>query len=586
MLKISRIKIENFLSCQNTELILEEFTPLVGYNNAGKSNILRAIESFVRCKALGEAEFHDTDKPVVITALISGLSQDIIESLTSKQEKDITPFIKNEEVWIRLHQTKPGSGKQLLSLAAKSSLLEEEWTTLASLNQIIATLLPEPTFIRSMEDSAEDVAKIKATNTIGKLILILQKEILRTKSDEISDALEIIGKKLNVDGDERLEELSIFDQEISAKVQDFFPGIHLSIDIPTPKLSDLFKTGNIKITEQSNTQVRRDFSGIGHGAQRAIQMTLIRHLAEIGRGEAQSLKTNILLIDEPELFLHPQAIEKIRASLKALSKIGYQVIFSTHSPFMIENDGIVNTNIVRKDVNGTHVKRRLKEALTEAIENHDAQARILFDTFNLSQILFSDKVLIAEGETEKQVLPSLFYAFTGRTPGESKLAIIIANGSKNLAGMRKILELMEIPCLMLVDLDYAFVNAHKHGFIDEEDITRKTCLSILKKIQPVYGFALQGDYPTRNNDFKASDIYEILAKEEEAQQHIVSIHEKFKSCGIWLWHMGAIEPHLCIVSKESGEWYRFKERLTQEPCYEVVEDAYHIRSFIEWIERS
>jgi len=435
-----------------------------------------------------------------------------------------------------------------------------------------------------MEDSAEDVAKIKATNTIGKLILILQKEILKTKSDEISSALDIIGKKLNVDGDERLEELSIFDNEISTKIQDFFPGIHLSIDIPTPKLSDLFKTGNIKITEQGNNRVRRDFSGIGHGAQRAIQMTLIRHLAEVSRDEIQNLNTNILLIDEPELFLHPQAIEKVRSSLKSLSKMGYQVIFSTHSPFMIDNSDIANTNIVRKDASGTHVKLRLKEALAKTIETHDAQARILFDTFNLSQILFSDKVLIAEGETEKQVLPALFCACTGRTPGESKLAIVIAHGSKNLAGMKKILELMKIPCLMLVDLDYAFRDAHKHGFISEEDISRKSCLEIIKIIQPAHGFELQGDYPKKNGTFKASDVYEILAKEAEAKQHIISIYEKLKGYGIWMWHLGAIEPHLCLSSKESGEWYLFKERLTQEPFCDVVQDADHIESFIQWIE--
>lgn len=295
---------------------------------------------------------------------------------------------------------------------------------------------------------------------------------------------------------------------------------------------------------------------------------------------------SLLLIDEPELFLHPQAIEKIRSSLKALSKIGYQIIFSTHSPFMIDHLDIISTNIVRKDNDGTHVKLRLKEALNQAIKSHDAQARILFDTFNLSQILFSDKVLIAEGETEKQVLPSLFNAFTGRTPGESKLAIVIANGSKNLAGMRNILDLMKIPCLMLVDLDYAFQDAHKHGFLDEKHGSRKACLEILKKIQSTHGFDLQGDYPKKSRHFKASDIYELLANESEAKQHIVSLHEHLKADRIWLWHLGAIEPHLCISSKKSVEWYRFRERLAKEPCHSVVKDMDHINIFIQWIEES
>ena len=45
--------------------------------------------------------------------------------------------------------------------------------------QAISTLFPEPTFINSMEDSAEDVSKFKAGNTIGKLIASLKKEILK-----------------------------------------------------------------------------------------------------------------------------------------------------------------------------------------------------------------------------------------------------------------------------------------------------------------------------------------------------------------------------------------------------------------------
>lgn len=293
MLKISEIKIENFRSCQSTELILEEFTPLVGYNNAGKSNILKAIEAFVKCKGLAETEFNNPEKPIVITTLISGISQSIIEKLTSKHQKELTPFIENEKIWIRFYQSKPGTGKQSIELSAKSNLLAEDWTSLGCLIQVVTTLFPEPTFIRSMEDSAEDIAKVKATNTIGKLILILQKEILKTRAEEISSALEIVGRKLNVDGLERLEELFEFDREISSKVEDFFPGLNLSLDIPTPKIGDLFKTGSIKITENGSNQARQDFAGMGHGAQRAIQMTLIRHLAEVSQGETQELKTNI-----------------------------------------------------------------------------------------------------------------------------------------------------------------------------------------------------------------------------------------------------------------------------------------------------
>ncbi|MFM4839284.1 AAA family ATPase [Aeromonas veronii] len=37
MHRISELEIKNFRSCKNTKIKLEKFTPLVGYNNAGKS---------------------------------------------------------------------------------------------------------------------------------------------------------------------------------------------------------------------------------------------------------------------------------------------------------------------------------------------------------------------------------------------------------------------------------------------------------------------------------------------------------------------------------------------------------------------
>lgn len=101
------------------------------------------------------------------------------------------------------------------------SQTDEVWNNPNGLPQAITTLFPEPTFINSMEDSAEDVSKYKASNTIGKLIAILQ-EIITTKVEVINEALQVIGSKLNVDGVERLKDFEEFDDSINEKIEDFF----------------------------------------------------------------------------------------------------------------------------------------------------------------------------------------------------------------------------------------------------------------------------------------------------------------------------------------------------------------------------
>jgi predicted ATP-dependent endonuclease of OLD family len=582
MHRIAEMEINNYRSCKKTKIKFEPFTPLVGYNNAGKSNILKCIDALVRGKAQSLPNFYDPTQPIEIIALLEGLNEPALAHLSGPQRTSLEPYIENGTLSIRFYQQTPGTGKNAVTMGIRSpSKLQDEWSNPNALPQAITTLFPEPTFINSMEDSAEDVSKFKAGNTIGKLISNLQREIITSKGEEINTALSAIGKKLNLSGSERLKEFSDFDESINSKIKDFFPGLTLSLDIPTPDIGDLFKQGNIVVSEVGSQQTN-DFSSMGHGAQRAIQMTLIRHLAEITKDVSKDGKTNLLLIDEPELFLHPQAIEQIRGSLKALSSKGYQVIFSTHSPFMIDQIDIPISNIVRKDQNGTKVESRLKEAIETVLSDNESQARLLFDTYNLGQILFSDKVLIAEGDTEKHVLPNLFKALTGKTLGESKLALVIATGSPNIPGMLAILNEMNIPAKALADLDFAFTVAKSKGLIDKNNPELEGCLDILVEIQPTHGFCLNGRNPTRGNDFKASDIFELLALQDKAKDKIEIIRQHFISQSIWVWSKGAIEPHLSLDAKETGEWYKFKQKLIDHPIDDVLEDKAHIEEFVTW----
>jgi putative ATP-dependent endonuclease of OLD family len=561
---------------------LEAFTPLVGYNNAGKSNILKCLDALIQGKGQAITNFYDPTKAIEIIALLVGLNDDVLNHLSANQKSSLEPYIEDGTLDIRFYQEKPGTAKNSAVLGIRSpSKPLDDWSNPNGLPQAVTTLFPEPTFINSMEDSAEDVSKFKAGNTIGKLIVNLQKEIIKTKGDEINTALSAIGKKLNLEGEERLQEFTEFDDSINSKIGDFFPGLTLNLDIPTPNIGDLFKQGNIKVKEIGNQQTT-DFTNMGHGAQRAIQMTLIRHLAEITKDATKEGKTNLLLIDEPELFLHPQAIEQIRGSLKVLAKKGYQVVFSTHSPFMIDQADIPITNIVRKSDKGTAVESRLKEALEKVLIDNESQARLLFDTYNLGQILFSDTVLIAEGDTEKHVLPTLFQSVTGKTLGESKLALVIATGSPNIPGMLSILKEMNIPAKALADLDFAFTVAKTKNLIDKQHPALESCLDVLQKIQPEHGFLLNGRNPTKSKNFKAADIFELLAKEEESKEYIETIRQHFKDNSIWVWPLGAIEPHLCLDAKETGEWYKFKQKLIDNPLNEVVEDHAHINEFVTW----
>jgi len=49
-----------------------------------------------------------------------------------------------------------------------------------------------------------------------------------------------------------------------------------------------------------------------------------------------------------------------------------------------------------------------------------------------------------------------------------------------------------------------------------------------------------------------------------------------------VWKLGAIEPHLCLETKKTGEWYKFKQNLNEKSVEEVIADLVHIQDFTTW----
>lgn len=105
---------------------------------------------------------------------------------------------------------------------------------------------------------------------------------------------------------------------------------------------------------------------------------------------------DMLLIDEPAAFLHPQAQEEVRNELEELSKQDIMVIIATHSPNMIsQNIGdIVNVEI---NENGTTLKSFSKnDELYNTIKNELGINPVNEILFNLSKT-----ILLVEGYRDK-----------------------------------------------------------------------------------------------------------------------------------------------------------------------------------------
>lgn len=76
-MKLSKITIRNYRSIDEiVDVRIEQFQGIVGENNAGKSNILKAVGAFLQAGAGGvtQSDFRDANKPIIIEVCFANLS--------------------------------------------------------------------------------------------------------------------------------------------------------------------------------------------------------------------------------------------------------------------------------------------------------------------------------------------------------------------------------------------------------------------------------------------------------------------------------------------------------------------------------
>lgn len=584
---LSEITIKNFKSIRNETFELSAFTPLVGYNNAGKSNMLEAIKWLLRKTALSDSSFHDTALPVEMEGVISGITQAILDQLPENQRTSIQPFLISDSLSIKRVQPQPNVGVAQIRLLVKDPAnigTANEWrANPTGLDQAIQALFPEPIHIGAMENAEEDVSKSKNTTTIGKLLAEIIGPIQTSYSTQVQTALDGIKDLLDADGTSRAAELNAFDAAVNGKVESFFPGVNIKVHVPTPELKEVFSKGTIKVFENLNP-AGRDVSALGHGAQRSIQMALVRHLADIKRDSGEQASNTILLIDEPELYLHPQAIEVLRDALKTLSTQGYQVIFSTHSPFMITSNDVGNTLLIRKnDTQGTHKRNSLRAAIPTVVTAAPSQLELIFSLSHSSNILFSERVILAEGTTENRLLPSIIQKVTTRTIGLHKTALVSMGGSGNTRKAMLVLNTMDIPTKAIVDLDFALKHGERDGFLMAGDADVAAIQTHLASIAPTHSITLNAGWPT-NSSMSAVDAFRLLAREAAIQANLAALKAKMQTAGIYVWTKGTIEDHLGGIPKNETGWANFNARLDTEDLNVILpNDHQEITDLVTWL---
>lgn len=583
--KLSKIKIKNFRSIVDEEFLLNDFTPLVGYNNAGKTNILRACCWLLKKSSLSNQDFHDINLPIEMEAIIDGITFDIINRLDDKHSKKILDYVKNDRLEMKRVQSKPNESIRDIKLYIKDA--KGVWSlNPTGIDNAIIELFPDPILINAMENSEEDVSKFKTSTTIGKLISAIIEPLIKEHGSELTKQIDTIRDILGAKSPKKAEQLLEFDKKANEYLESFFPNLEIKIDIPTPEIKEILKSGTIKVFESGFSNDGKDVSSLGNGAQRAIQMALIRQLSDVKSSNSDFTRT-LLLIDEPELYMHPQGIAQIKYALKKLSKEGYQVIFATHSPLLVSSKDINSTILIRQDKKKGTIKRKsIKDATEEIIKDAQSQLEMLFSLNNSSQILFCDKVILFEGRTEEKLIPEIFEIITKETLGYNRIAFVKQDGVDNTGKTMKILKTMGLPVKAIVDLDYAFKSAITDGILQKNDTDIIECRKIFVELESKGEINLNDGLPqNKESKYSASEAFYKMSIDKRVKNNIESIYKKLLKEDIWTWKNGSIEKHLGIEGKKEKVWCRFLDNIEKCGIEKSIKDLSSIQDIVNWIKK-
>lgn len=449
-MRLAGFHIENFKSigAGGCLIRIDEIVVLIGRNNAGKSTILDAYEALASSGAALDVEFfhgQDPSVPIVITGFFDQVSPDDEERIGKGWRFAHDEF--GDCVAFRYVWSVP------LEKARKQSFDPDTGEFgdggLGGFDSLIMSRIPQPVRIRPTDP-------VDATQ--AKLLAMLKdhvKQSLKADSGQTQaafDQIEQLAQEIFTTAKQSFDELS---ERISRHVGQVFPGTRIAL-IPRSKdaLDEKLIAADsyLQVTHGNTSPLGLQ----GTGLQRALLWSTLSVMSGAS-GTKKKPQTGesprILLIDEPEAFLHPPTIRGARESLYAfaLDNPDWQVIATTHSPIFIDLSKD-HTTIIRVDSapgERAHVISTDRVSF-DAVERERLQMIRACNPV-VNEFFFYDDIVLVEGATEQVAL-----LHVARQLGR-EVHVINCLGKANLPLFARILNHFQVPYAVVHDADTPFV---------------------------------------------------------------------------------------------------------------------------------
>ncbi|WP_020183115.1 AAA family ATPase [Methylotenera sp. 1P/1] len=165
---------------------------------------------------------------------------------------------------------------------------------------------------------------------------------------------------------------------------------------------------------------------------------------------ALNVRDALIIVDEPELHLHPKWQKTLLQLFIKLSKsTNNQFLFATHSATFISPESISYVSRVYNQNQKSHVARLDAETLPSA-----KHLLNIVNSQNNERLFFADKVVLVEGLSDRIFFEKLLDHF-GRSESSGRIIEVISVGGKGLfEAYKKILIASKISYYIVADFDY------------------------------------------------------------------------------------------------------------------------------------
>jgi predicted ATP-dependent endonuclease of OLD family len=468
-MKLKKVEIRNFRSIIELDLIIDKnITTLVGANEHGKSNILEALTLLNP-----EKDFDITrDKRIDANAKRYCPSVKFFFEIDSTEKKIIQESAQSKYPAIIIQgedgATTEGKPEKEIKLKDITQDIEyERFVKQEDDKEYYRLNVPDEDIKKAVYDflSEEAPARIVYFDEFNDRLesIIPKAEIENPESNSIIQGLlkvcELQGKedKIFTDDIEIIKLLDSAPEKITKAVKNaWFQGLNDHINI---KIKQDSKGENLLVyIEDKNTFV--DFKSRSRGFKWFFSFFLKYRAHHDG-----DLKNSIFLIDEPGLFLHPKGQKDLLQYLERLGK-NNQIVYSTHSPFMINRLKANRVRVVeKKQREGTIINSKGFTANWRHMRT--SLGMVLSDSF-----YFADKTLLVEGPEDVIYILSLLQYFSNKESYEidvNLLSVMDAGGAPELPAMARIIKGEDRPLVVLIDSDSSkILNKLKKQLADKE----------------------------------------------------------------------------------------------------------------------